>query len=535
MLLKVALSVFVCLGPASFVMGESCTGPQTLDFRAKSHPDAATYAELGKWFGDHRQYPCAIEAIRSGLALAPNSPELSYLLGLSLSLSGDQKGAIAPLEQAIQGAPKKIEPHLALAAALEVLHLRGKAKTEYEAALRIDPRSAMALVGLSKLFFSEGNYGAVINLLRSAPLNETLTLNLVQAYGKTGMLSQAVQLLEPALRRDPSSLGLTKALATVYVNQTRYQDAAELAKKSLQLHPNNIEAQDLYLHLLVLNHEQDAAQKLATTLLATHSHDFEVLYLNGVLEREEGRYDIARRHLEEAIALNPDHFNSRYNLGIVLAELNDPAGAEEQLEKALALGAGGYEPQVRYRLVSVLRTLGKEEQADEQASLTAQQIQARFDNSLAHARSEEAELALKTRDPQKAVALYRQAVEAAPGDALLNFKLAMALDGTNDIAAEQAALQQTVKIDPAFALAHNQIGYLASRNGDFAHAEEHFRLAVQAAPGYSDAWLGLAATLGMESRFAEALDAANNAVKADPRNCQAVELQQALRNAPARH
>jgi tetratricopeptide (TPR) repeat protein len=523
-----ALVAFLCIAP--FALG-ACIGPQALEFQIHFHPDAATHIELGKWFGDHNQYPCAIEAFRAGLLLEPDSAELSYLLGLTLYSSGDPKAAIAPLQQSIQVNPKVIKPHLLLAAAFEELQRRDKAEAEYEAALRIDHSFATALDGLSKLLLADGNYNAVIDLLRSVPLDETLALDLAQAYGKARMLTQAAQILAAALRKNPSSLRLTNGLVTVYVNQTHYQDAVQLAEKSVRLHPDSVEAQGLYLHVLVLNHNLDIARPLAKKLLAAHSHEFEVLYLNGILEREEGQYGTARQHLEEAIALNPTHFNARYNLGIVLAELNDPAGAKEQLEKALALGAGTSEPQLRYRLASVLRTLGENDRAEEQSKLTQEELQATTDKTLAYGRSIEAEAALKSGDPQKAVALYREAVEATPNDALLNFKLALALDRTGDTAAEQAALQQAIKVDPAFALAQNQIGYLASRDGDYTSAEEHFRVAARAAPGFTEAWVNLAAALGMESRFPEALDAVANAIKLNPKNDQALQLRKNLTDA----
>jgi tetratricopeptide (TPR) repeat protein len=531
LLFKAALALVACCGATPFAIGGSCTGPQPLEFRIQSQPDAATFAELGKWFGDQKQYACAIEAFRAGLVIAPDSTDLSYLLGLTLYTSGDAKSAIAPLQQSIRGMPKVVAPHLLLAAAFEELQLRDNAKAEYEAALRLDPRSTAALNGLSKAFLADGNYYAVISLLRSVPLDESLTMNLAQAYGQAGKLDPAAQILEQALRTNPSSFRLTKALVTVWINQTRFREALQLAKKSAQLHPNNVEAQGLYLHVLVLNHDMDAARPLAKNLLAAHSHDFEVLYLNGRLEREAGQYSAARGHLEEAITLNPTHFNARYNLGIVLAELHDPAGAKEQLEKALALGAGTAEPQVRYKLASVLRALGENEQADEQARLTAEQLQAGADKAMVVVKTEEAEAALKAGDPQKAVALYREAVEVTPDDALLNFKLAMALDRTGDTAAEQAALQRVIKIDPTFGLAHNQIGYLASRDGDFASAVEQFRLAVQSAPGYAEGWVNLAAALGMESQFPEALDAVGRAIKLDPRNDQARQVREKLRYA----
>ncbi len=78
------------------------------------------------------------------------------------------------------------------------------------------------------------------------------------------------------------------------------------------------------------------------------------------------------------------------------------------------------------------------------------------------------------------------------------------------------------------AIAHNQLGYLASRSGDSAAAEEHFRRAVAAAPAYTDAWINLAATLGMESKFAEAEKAVASALRLDPKNTKAQQLQHDL-------
>jgi Flp pilus assembly protein TadD len=529
------LVLTACLGIAPFATGTPCTGPHLLEFRIQSRPDAATYTELGKWFGAHKQYPCAVEAFRAGLQLEPASTNLAYLLGLTLYTAGDPKAAIAPLQQSIQGMPKHTEPHLLLAAAFEELQLRDKAKAEYEAALGVDPHSTSALTGLSRLFLADNDYTAVISLLRSAPLDEILAMNLAQAYGDTRMFSQAAQILAQALQANPSSLRLANALTTIYVNQARYREAVQVAEESVRLRPDSVEAQSLYLRVLVLNRDMDIARPLAKKLLAAHSNDFEVLYLNGVLEREVGQYSAARQHLQEAVTLNPTHFDARYNLGIVLAELKDPAGAKEQLEKALALGTGKSEPQVRYRLASVLRALGEDEQAEEQSRLTTEQMQSEADKALAVVKAEEGEAALKAGDPKKAVALYREALAATPNDALLNFKLAMALDRAGDTAREQEALQQVIKIDPAFALAHNQIGYLASRDGDLATAEEHFRLAVRAAPGYAEAWVSLAATLGMESRFPEALDAVANAIRLDRKNDGALQLRQALKRAQSQH
>ena len=150
---------------------------------------------------------------------------------------------------------------------------------------------------------------------------------------------------------------------------------------------------------------------------------------------------------------------------------------------------------------------------------------------IAASKSAEAAKELAGGNLQKAISLYREASEATPGDAALSYKLALALDRAGDTVAERAALEQAVKIDPGFALAQNQIGSLASNSGDSASAERHFRLAVQSAPGYTQAWISLAATLGMESRFTEAQEALASALKLEPDNAEAQHLRKDLETA----
>jgi tetratricopeptide (TPR) repeat protein len=531
MLAKVALAIAVGLC-ASLCFAAACAGPPELQAKIRSQPDTEDYIQLGTWFGDHRQYECAVEAFRAGLKLEPGSAQLYYLVGLSLYSSGHSEEAISPLQQSIQLIPEVFQPHHILALALNQLHRMPEADAEWEAALRIDPHSTEAFDGLSKSLLAEGNYRAVIALLQTAPPKEQdLALDLAQAYDMAGMLDEAIKTLQQALRVNPSSLHHIEKLVMILARQAHFEDAAKLAAKRVQQHPHDLKAQELYLHVLVLNDDVETAQPLARKLLAASPHEFGVLYLNGVLERESGQFPAARKHLEEAIALDPKHYNSRYNLGVVLAELGDPKGAKEQLAKALELGAT--EPQVRYKLATVLRTLGETEQAQEQLKLYQQEEKAKADRTLAASKSAQAAKEFDSGDPAKAAALYREAIAVYPNDASLAYKLAMALDRAGSTDEERTVLEQAVKIDPDFALAQNQLGYLASRGGDAASAEEHFRQAVRASPGYTQAWVSLAATLGMESRFPEAQEAVASALRLDPNNAEAKQLRKDLTAAQA--
>jgi Flp pilus assembly protein TadD len=127
--------------------------------------------------------------------------------------------------------------------------------------------------------------------------------------------------------------------------------------------------------------------------------------------------------------------------------------------------------------------------------------------------------------------LFRKASQASPEDPLLVYKLSVALDRAGDTTEERSALEQVIKLDPDFALAQNQLGYLSSREGDSASAEKHFREAIRAAPAYTQAWISLAATLGMQSRIPEAREAIAHALQLDPKNSEAIQLNKDLSGA----
>jgi tetratricopeptide (TPR) repeat protein len=527
------IAITVYLGGRAFSIGAPCVATPALDAKVQAHPDVPAYTDLGMWFGDRQQYNCAIEAFRAALKLEPGSARLYYLIGLSLFSSGHPDEAVTALQRSIQLIPDTVKPHLILGAALAQLHRNAEAKAEWATALNIDPHSTEALDFLSKMLVAEGDYGGAIALLRSVPRDENLALRLAFAYEKIGDLDGARDVLKTGLRTKPGSLPMADELETILVKQSLFQDAIRQAAKTAQLHPGNLEAERNHFRLMVLNDDYSLAGPLGRKLLLQAPHDFEVLYLNGVMERAGGQFPAARKHLEEAVALDPKHYNARYNLGVVLAELKQNAEAKGQLENAIALGAS--EPQIRFKLASVLRALGDTAEAQEQLKLYQQELQDQNNRTLAASKAAQGDKEMAAGDPQKAVALYREAVGATPNNPLLTFKLVLALDRTGAVDEELALLKKTVQSNPGFALAQNQLGYLASRGGDSAAAEEHFRRAVQAAPGYVQAWVSLAATLGMESRFPEAQQALASALQLDPQNAEALQLRKDLDAAQAQH
>jgi Flp pilus assembly protein TadD len=504
----------------------ACSASAALDAKLQAHPSAENYTERGIWFDEHRQFGCAAEDFQKAFQLNPNSARLAYLLGHSLYSSGNVADAIATLQESVQLDPKMLQAHLLLAAALDQANRTMDAEIEWRAALAIDPKSATALGALSKDLLANKDYSAEVALLgprsHSAPLTPELTLDLATAYGQTGKLDDADEILRSALRAHPTSLPLAETLAATLVLQARRQEASAVLETAIKNHPADLKVRVLYLWVLVQQDEVEKAQQLASKLLEEAPHNWEVLYLNGVLERRAGEYEAARNHLQQAVALNPSHMESRRNLGSVLTQLKDPQGAREQLQKAIELG--DQDPAVRFELAAVLRTLGENQEAENQLKIYKQEAQEKSDLTQAYAKSDFADQKLAAGDTQQAIALYREALVANPKDASLAYKLAMALEKTGDTESERLALEQAIQLNPDLPEAQNQLGYLASRAGDTASAEEHFRLAVHSSPGYAKAWVNLAATLYLESKLTEAKVAVARALQLDPGNPQAQKL-----------
>ena len=516
--LPAVLAAVGCIGSVAQV----CVGPPELEARARSTADESGYAELGTWFGQREQFGCANEAFRASLRLNPGSAKVNYFLGVSLYSSGEKEAALVPLGRSAELDATTALPHVLMATVLGELGRRPEAEEQWKAVLKIDPASQDALDGLSKALMADHDFFAAIELLRPADRDEELTLDLASAYGQSGRLAEAEATVKEGLAKMPGSIRLTKALATVYVHQHRYQDATVLLRGYLAEHPADEEAEIQYLSILVLTNDVTTARPLGTKLLAAMPHSFDVLYLNGVLERESEEYAAARDHLTEAVKLQPENYTAHYNLGAALFHLNDTAGAKAELVRAIALD--GTQSEAHFQLAAVLRSMKDAPGAQRELAIFQRLKKESDARAESESKAEQARQKLAAGDTAQAVALYRVAVAATPGNALLQYQLATALDQAGDVAGERGALEAAVKIDPTFALAQNQLGYLLSRTGEAAKAEQCFRAAVKAAPAFTEAWVNLAATLAAQSRFAEAREAVATVLRLDPKNAQALEL-----------
>jgi tetratricopeptide (TPR) repeat protein len=529
--LAVLLAVFlVALLSAPFAARAACAGPPELTARLKAHPTTENALALGNWFASHQQFDCAAGTLHDALAKDTNSAQLHYFYALALAAGKHIPEAIPELQQSIRLQPDVIPPHLLLASLYARSDQDMEAAQEWQKVLVIDPKNEQALDGLSGELMNHSDFSGTAALLYPAPRTEKLAIRLAQALGLLSYLDQANTVLTEALKENPDSAALARALAVVLVRQRKRDDAVALLQKTVAEHPNDLDATVELYQLLVLTNHFDLARPMTARLMTARPHDRDVLYLTGIMERSAGEYDQAKKHLQESVAIDPDFFNSRYNLGLVEVMLREWEPAKENLEKAIALGT--IEPQAHFELAKSLNALGDHDRAqeelkkyqdlkrNEEASVEAAMAAAEADKSLDEGRFSEA------------IVSYRQAVEAQPDSAYFHYKLSIALHKSGNVDAERKELEEAVRLDPKLPGAQHNLGYLLAHQGDAEGAVVHFRLAVEAAPRWTEAWINLAGELAVSAHYADARKAVAQALELDPHNAQARKLSDMLARDP---
>jgi tetratricopeptide (TPR) repeat protein len=277
--------------------------------------------------------------------------------------------------------------------------------------------------------------------------------------------------------------------------------------------------------MLISGHSKDA-EAWAKKLIAEHPGDGEILTLGANLARSEGNAAQALELIERSLAANAENYKAQDLYAGLLVERGDFKGAQEHLEKAIALGDP--DSDVRYQLFRVQTKLG--DAAEAQKNLQAYTSRratdkGRIDTAVDVDRGDQA---MRDGDAAGAATFYRQALQWAPEEALLHYKLSRALDQLHDSADELNELQFAIQLDPNFAEALNQIGYLSLHGGDSPKAEEFFLAATKASPSYVVAWTNLAVAYASEAKWQQAEDATDHALRLDPGNSVAARLKASI-------
>lgn len=323
--------------------------------------------------GDPQAVKEAIQELESLLAKQRTNPVLRYNLGKAYLAAGDLDKAAPQFQEAARVreylAPRyelgrvylvKDQPELAVQLAEEILELQPDsipaamlkatallrtksarlARGVLEQILRRQPDNRQAQYLLATLNLQERNLREAEPVLRrlaeSAPEDPRFWWGLTELYIAQGRTDQALQTLTRQLERDPHSLEVRLARATVAANAKRYGGAIEDFTAILKDHPGDARVHERLGTTYYLAGDPAAAERHYRKAREANPRSLTATLRLALLVGELGRKEEAKALLREVLNLAPDHPVALNNLADLLAESAD------DLDEALDLAQRAY-------------------------------------------------------------------------------------------------------------------------------------------------------------------------------------------------
>jgi tetratricopeptide (TPR) repeat protein len=281
-------------------------------------------------------------------------------------------------------------------------------------------------------------------------------------------------------------------------------------------------------HTYRLKFQADKAIPLFEESLRLKSDHVPSLVWSAILHIDGGRTDLAEPLLSKAVSLDPSSAAARFELGKAALAAGDAARAVTHLEAALAADPGA--DAVHYALALAYRARGDQQRAAAHVRLWKDErlypsdpLMAEITNLLKTAVAYEIRgtQAMDDRKWAEAAALFREGLKVAPADATLHQNLGTALYLAGDARAAEAEFEQAARLLPGYAKALFSLGVIMEEQGRDQHAIDRFARAVASDPTMVNARASLADALRRTGKLDAAIAEYVQVIKADPSASQA--------------
>lgn len=375
--------------------------------RDRRSPEA--WGRFGIVLDAHKLHEDALACYEQAMRLDPSDERWPYLAGVIAQLDDPEEGVV------LLGRAAALEPGSApirgmLASALVRAGRNDEARSQFEAALAIDPGTRQALVGLGGLALQEGSLDEALDLLTRAARIEfcehEVHAKLARLHRRRGDAAGAER--ESLLARAYPEPGTVEDPIRAVVDQVAVSSTA-WSKRGLRLMARRqaAEAEDAFRRALDLRPDSVSNN----------------LNLGGALV-EQDRVTEGIEHFRGALAIAPQDAEVHNNLAVAYERLGDLDSALDHLAKALA-----YDPandRALFNRGRVRERQGRlaDADADYRRALEINPVNARAHNNLAV-------LSAKAGRRPEAVEHWRDAVEMGcfPADAVFNLAVEIAQAG----------------------------------------------------------------------------------------------------------
>jgi tetratricopeptide (TPR) repeat protein len=330
-----------------------------------------------------------------------------------------------------------------------------------------------------------------------------------------GNAARAVELISRALALYPKAAAFHCSLGEAYRAMGQLDRAVASSQTALRLQPNYPEAaNNLGLALLSQGRTDDAIARFQEALRLRPDFAMVVNNLGNAL-RTKGDIPGAVAHFRQALTIDPNLVEAHSNLGQLLLEKKDLQGALFHCREAVRLRPTF--PEAHNNLGNVLRELGHlpESKACYAEALRLNPNLAMTYNNMGQAIQEEGNL-------DQALAWYQEALQREPDSARIHSNLASALEEQEKHDDAIARYELALQLDPNYAEAHNGLGWVRHEQGDFEGAMARYRRALALKPDFAPALSNLGMVREELGDFEAALGCFREALQHDPRHSGAL-------------
>jgi cellulose synthase operon protein C len=391
------------------------------------------------------------------------------------------------------------------------------AVSAFARALEIDPKMAVAQRNLEVAYFHTGYYDRRVtelrDRLRAHPDDRDARWELGRAYAAIGDGKEAVAEFNAILQYAPNDIGAIvqlglaeKANGDLEKAQCWLDRALALDEKSPLVHQ--------YIGEVRYNRGlNDQALTALHRSIELSPENADAHYLIGFVLGDLGRHEEARMSTKRAIQLNPSLSRAQANLSIDrynTARYNELVPErQERHSSALELSTDGH--LAHYNLGLAFRQKGYYAEALKEYKLALERNE---DENLV--RQAMAEVHLLKKDASAAIELYDQILLAQTDSPKLWCERGVALHQQGQHAAAAASYRRALTIDPAYAIAHNNLGVAQYHAGETEGAVDSFRAALSSQPNFVKAWLNLALLLFRGKRLQLGLESYRQVLTLEP-------------------
>ena len=363
--------------------------------------------------------------------------------------------------------PNSAQAHLMLGRSLHALGETEAASREFDRALDLNPKLAVALFEKGSILADQAEWSQAADLFRRAvaasPDYPLAHLALGDMLLRAGEFENSASELRSVLRLDPNNSAAYQGLGLIHLQEGDFNGATADFRRALAMRPGYVDAERGLGHALASAHKWPEAAKL----------------------------------LKQVLATNPDSTQEVVALGTVLAKMGDRVGAQTQFARARELSN---------KEVTLLRAKGDNNwgvalriEGKLEDAVDAFRRALDEDSSFCEAHDNLGGVLWMQKDSAAAMSEFQAAVRCNPDLATAQNNLGTALlYHSHDIDQAIVQFRAAISLRPGFALAHLNLGKALAAKPELAEAEPEFRRAIMIDPDLAAAHVGLGLLLAMK-------------------------------------